>query len=122
MELYCKKCNYKLTVIELQQAKANEANMDDQAPLIGPGLYIDASEIDIHFETSIDFLLNIESIKLNNHKDSKRLQGCCGPGDLSVLNQVCPNCSAEIGVIVEDCWLPHFVGICEGAVSKKPLW
>lgn len=122
MQLYCKKCNYKLTVIELQQARPDEANMEDQVALIGPGLYIQASEIDIHFEKPIDFLLNKQSVKLKNHKDVKRLQGCCGPGDLSVLNQVCPNCSAEIGVLVADCWLPHFVGICEETVSKEPLW
>lgn len=122
MQLYCKKCNHKLTVSELQLAKPGEANMDDQADLIGPGLYLKASEIDIHFEQSIDFLLNKKSVKLQNHKDRKRLQGCCGPGDLSVLNQVCPTCSAEIGVLVADCWFPHFVGICGGAVSEEALW
>ncbi len=122
MKLYCKKCNYQLTVMELQQANPDQANMDDQAPIIGSGLYINAPEIEIHFETPIDFLVNIKSVNLQNHKDSTRLYGCCGPGDLSVLNQVYPNCSAEIGVIVADCWLPHFIGISAGAVSKEPLW
>lgn len=122
MQLYCKKCNYKLTALELQQVSSDEANMDDNAALIGTGLYINASEIEIHFEKQIDFLVNKKSITLHNHKDTKRLQGCCGPGDLSVLNQVCPKCSAEIGVIVADCWLPHFIGISEDAVSKEPLW
>lgn len=122
MHLYCKKCNYQLTVSELQQANPDQANFNDQAPLIAPGLYLNAGEIDIHFQMPIDFLLHIESVKLQNHKDPKRLQGCCGPGDLSVLNQVCPQCSAEIGVIVEDCWLPHFVGISSDKVSKEPLW
>ncbi len=122
MQLYCKKCNYKLTVTDLQQAFSDQANLEDQAALIGAGYYINAGEIDILFEKPIDFLVNKESVTLHNHKDSKRLSGCCGPGDLSVLNQVCPNCSAEIGVIVEDCWLPHFVGISENAVSKKAMW
>lgn len=122
MQLYCKKCNYKLTVMELQQVFSDKANMNDQAALIGPGLFINASEIEIHFEKRIDFLLNIKSVILNNHKDAKRLTGCCGPGDLNVLNQICPNCSAEIGLIVEDCWLPHFIGISGDAVSKEPLW
>lgn len=122
MQLYCKKCNYQLTVMELQQVFSDKANLDDRATLIGPGLYINSSEIEIHFQEQIDFLVNKESVILRNHRDSKRLQGCCGPGDLSVLNQVCPNCSAEIGVIVEDCWLPHFIGISEDTVSKEPLW
>jgi hypothetical protein len=122
MHWYCQKCNHKLTVLELEQASSDQANMEGQTPLIGPGLYINAGEIDIHFEKSINFLVNKDSVKLQNHKDIKRLQGCCGPGDLSVLNQVCPNCSAEIGVIFADCWLPHFIGISEGAVSKEPLW
>lgn len=122
MQLYCKTCNYQLTVTELQQVLSNKVNLKDQAPLMAPGLYVNASEIDIHFGKQIDFLVNKESIHLCDHKDRTRLTGCCGPGDLSVLNQVCPNCSAEIGVIVEDCWLPHFIGISGGAVSREKLW
>jgi len=108
--------------MELQQVFSDQANFKDQAMLIGLGLYINASEIEIHFEKRIDFLVNKESVILHNHKDATRLTGCCGPGDLSVLNQVCPNCSAEIGLIIEDCWLPHFIGISEETVSKEPLW
>lgn len=122
MQLYCKKCNYQLTVSELQQAFSDQVNLKDQEVLIEPGYYIKADEIEIHFEKPIDFLVNKKSVILRNHHDSKRLSGCCGPGDLSVLNQVCPNCSAEIGLIVEDCWLPHFVGISENAVSKMAMW
>ena len=122
MQLYCKKCNHKLTALELQQASYNEAKMEDQAPLIGRGFYINAGEIDFHFGKPIDFLVNKESVLLQNHKDVMRLQGCCGPGDLNVLNQVCPNCSAEIGVIFADCWLPHFIGISADTVSQDPVW
>lgn len=122
MQLYCKKCNYKLTVIELQPVSSDNANMKDQESLIGPGLYLNAAEIEIIFGKPIDLLVNKESVNLHNHKDVSRLSGCCGPGELNVLNQVCPNCSAEIGLIVEDCWLPHFIGISEDAVSKEPLW
>ena len=122
MQLYCKICNYKLSVMELEQVFSDQANLEDQEPLIGPGLYINASELEFHFGKPIDFFVNKESVLLRNHKDAKRLQGCCGPCDLSVLNQVCPNCSAEIGVIVADCWLPHFIGISEETVSKERLW
>jgi len=108
--------------MELQHVMSDKANLDDQATLIGPGYYINASEIDIHFEKRIEFLVNKKSVILYNHKDTSRLKGCCGPGDLSVLNQVCPNCSVEIGLIVEDCCLPHFIGISGDAVSKEPLW
>ena len=122
MQLYCKKCNYKLTQDGLEFAPSNQANMKDGQDLIGPGLYINAGEIEIHFGKPIDFLVNKASVNLHNHKDTSRLNGCCGPGDLSVLNQVCPRCSAEIGVVIEDCWLPHFIGISADAVSKEPLW
>lgn len=121
MELYCKQCNHKLTVTDLQQSASNQANLEDQESLIGPGLYLDAGEIDIHFGKPIDFLVNTKSVVLRNHKDRTRLQGCCGPGDLGVLNQVCPNCSAEIGVIVADCWLPHFIGISGEAVRREGI-
>lgn len=122
MQLYCKKCNYKLTVIELQQVFSDHANMGDQESLIGPGLYLNAAEIEINFGKPIDFLVNKKSVNLRNHKDVSRLSGCCGPGELNVLNQVCPNCSTEIGLIIEDCWLPHFIGISEDTVSKEPMW
>ncbi len=122
MQLYCKKCNYKLTQDGLEVAPSNQANLKDGQDLIGTGLYINACEIDITFGQPIDFLTHKTSINLHNHQDIDRLNGCCGPGDLSVLNQVCPQCSVEIGVIVEDCWLPHFIGISAGAVSKEPLW
>ncbi len=101
---------------------SNTVNLKDQAPLMAPGLYVNASEIDIRFGKQIDFLVNKESIHLCDHKDPARLAGCCGSGNLNVLNQICPNCSAEIGVIIEDCWLPHFIGISGGAVSKEKLW
>lgn len=122
MELYCKKCNCKLTVIALQQVSSGQANLKSQATLIDSGFYVNASEIEIHFEQPIDFLVNKESVHLHDHKDRSRFSGCCGPGNLSVLNQVCPKCSAEIGVIVEDCIFPYFVGISENTVSKEPLW
>lgn len=96
MQLYCKKCNYKLTVIELQQVFSDNANMKDEESLIGPGLYLNAAEIEISFGKPIDFLVNKESINICNHKDIKRLSGCCGPGELSVLNQVCPNFQVSI--------------------------
>lgn len=122
MELYCKTCNQKLTVLELHPVSSDEANWEDKAPLIGPGCYLNANETDIHFEKQIDFLVNQQSVVLHDHPDRSRLTGCCGPGDLSVLNQVCPKCRAEIGVIVADCWLPHFVGISGETVSEEPLW
>ena len=122
MNLYCKTCNYKLTVTDLQRVFSDQVNLKDQEDLIGPGLYIHASETDIHFGPRIDFLVNKESVILHDHKDSSRLTGCCGPSDLNVLNQVCPNCSVAVGLIAADCWIPHFVGISGNAVSKEPLW
>ncbi len=122
MNLYCKKCNHKITTTDLLQAPSTSANLKDKAELINTGLYLIAEEIEINFKQDINFLVNIKSVNLHNHKDPKKLTGCCGAGDLSVLNQVCPNCSAEIGVIVEDCWIPHFIGISEATVSKKPMW
>lgn len=122
MELYCKKCNHKLTVMDLQQVSSDKTNLNDQAALIDLGFYVNASEIEIHFEKQIDFLINKQSIVLHNHKDRTRLTGCCGPGDLNVLNQVCPKCCTEIGVIIEDCWLPHFIGISANTISTVPLW
>ncbi|TSJ47722.1 hypothetical protein [Fluviicola chungangensis] len=122
MQLYCKKCNQQLTVMDLQQVSSRQINMKKQASLIDPGLYVNASEAEIYFEKQIDFLVNKQSVVLQDHNDPERFSGCCGPGNLSVLNQVCPKCSAEIGVIVEDCIFPYFIGISGYTVSTEPLW
>jgi len=122
VELYCKTCNHKLSEMSLSPVSRDQVSMKEGSALIDEGVYINANEVNIRFEQKIDILLNAKSVNLKNHKDTSKLGGCCGPGDLSVLNQVCPNCSSEIGMIVEDCWLPHFVGVALDRVSERKLW
>ena len=122
MELYCKKCNNLLTQTPLKKSTFKEVKFIDEEELLQNGKYIEASKIDYNFEIPIDYFVNTESILLENHKDTIRLQGCCGPGEFGKLNQVCPRCKFEIGILIADCWTSRFIGIDESKVSKKPLW
>ena len=122
MKLYCKKCNNLLTLESLMKSTYKEVRFIDEKELLLEDKYIKASEIDYNFGISIDYLINTKSIILKNHKESIRLQGCCGPSEFGILNQVCPKCDFEIGVIIADCWTPRFIGVDKNKVSEKPLW
>ena len=122
MKLYCKNCNTSLTISNLELTEQKELDFGDGRELLKQNKYILASEVDINFGQPIEYLINTKSISLINHKDFKKLQGCCGPGDLGVLNQICPNCKFEIGMLIADCWIPHFIGIDINKVSNKPMW
>ncbi len=122
MKLYCKNCNEKLTPNALSEAELDLIDLREEEDLIPKGMFIEANKIRFEFGVEIKYILNIDSVRLQNHKEITRLQGCCGPSNFDALNQVCPKCSSEIGVISGDCCMPHFVGIAENAVSLLPLW
>lgn len=122
MKLYCKKCNELLTLNTLRKVKVEDVSLEDEIDLLPYNKFIEAYETEYNFEVSIDYLLNTESINLENHKDRSRFTGCCGSSQLKNLNQVCPNCKNEIGLIVDDCWTSRFTGIDASKISLKPLW
>lgn len=39
-------------------------------------------------------------------RDTRRLNGCCGPSGHDGPNQVC-RCGAEVGTVQSDCWTAH---------------
>lgn len=122
MDLYCKQCNYKLTPHSLKEAISKELSYIDEEELLKEGMYISTIEADYFFNISIDYLLNSKSTVLIDHQDSTRFNGCCGPSEFGKLNQICPQCKSEIGVLIADCWTSRFIGIDSNKVSKKPLW
>ncbi|CAL2089798.1 conserved protein of unknown function [Tenacibaculum sp. 190524A02b] len=121
MELYCKKCN-ELLVEGLNEAKNREVIYADECDLIPEGKYIVNKDVWNFEDLEIDYLINSNSMKLKDHHKSVRLQGCCGSSGLDGLNQLCPKCNYEVGVLVADCWTPRFIGIDMSKVSLKPLW
>jgi hypothetical protein len=122
MELFCNKCNAKLTRSPLDEADPKTLNYTDQEELLPEGKYFLAENSEIHFNVEITYLVNTKSMRIMNHSDSSKLSGCCGPGDLGTLNQVCSTCGHEVGLIVGDCWIPHFIGISQNATRLEPLW
>lgn len=122
MELFCATCNIKLTSKPLIEVSIAEINTTDGEELLGAGDYILADKLDFILHKDITFLISKSSVNVKHHSDTKRLHGCCGPGDLEQMSQVCSNCSSEIGTISSDCWMPHFIGVSEKAISLKPIW
>ena len=121
MKLYCKKCNY-LLVERLKKAQNKEVIDVDEYDLIPIGKYIIISDIWNFGILEIIYLINANSIDLNDHYKHTKMQGCCGPSGADGLNQLCPKCSQEIGVSVADCYTPCFIGIDKNKVSELPVW
>lgn len=122
MEFYCNKCNHKLTQNPLKISSKKELDYSDEEDLLKPGTYISVTETTFNFDINIEYLISFDSIILNDHKENFKLQGCCGPSNFNTLNQVCPKCNHEIGVLIADCWTPCFIGIDATKIAKKPLW
>ena len=122
MNLFCKKCNKLLTLSSLKESTYDELTFIDEKELLNENNYILASEAEILFEIPIKYLIHTNSISLIDHPDKQRFSGCCGTSQFSKLNQVCPQCGFEIGVLINDCWTPKFIGLDIHKVSLKPLW
>ena len=111
MNLFCKKCNELLTLCELNEASSDELEYIDAKELLDDGEYIAVQKTDYSFGIPISILINSDSLNLKDHEDGNRFFGCCGAGNFDVFNQVCPKCSAEIGVYIADCWTSIFIGV-----------
>ncbi|WP_272149249.1 hypothetical protein [Tenacibaculum aiptasiae] len=121
MKLYCKKCNY-LLVEGLVKAINKEVIYADEYDLIPIGKYIINNNIWNFENLEITYLLNVNNINLKNHYNHTKMQGCCGPSGVDGLNQLCPKCKQEVGVLVADCYTPYFIGIDKNKVSERPVW
>lgn len=122
MELYCKRCNHKISESSLVEIEIDQLDMGDGKVLMSKGRYIESEKVDFNFNEQIHFLMNPDGLNVTWHNDSSRLTGCCGPGIFNGLNLICCECSAEVGIVSADCWMPHFVGLSLSAVSKTPVW
>ena len=111
MEIYCGKCNEKLTAARLVHADAAKIRREDQEQLLDDGQFLTADEFEFSFGVPVTHFVGTNSLLLNDHEDVLRHQGCCGPGMTNKYNKVCWNCKYEIGIIFADCYGPHFVAI-----------
>lgn len=121
MRLYCKKCNY-LLVENLDKASKTEVTYKEEYDLISEGKYIPNDNIWNFTNIKVSYIIHSKSISLKGHHIGLRMQGCCGPSGLDGFNQLCPNCNEEIGILVADCFTPHFIGIGKDKVSLTSLW
>lgn len=121
MKLYCKKCNELLTLDSLKKARTEDLKFVDGEDLLPQGTFIEALEAEYFFGVPIDYLIDSDSINLEDHKEKSRFIGCCGSSQLECLNQICPNCKNEIGIFVSDCFTSTFTGIDIDKVSLKSL-
>lgn len=124
LNLYCKTCNYELTAEELTLVDIEEVSFKMETQLLPEGKYGTFNHINWSDgqANESDFVVNKMSIELKGHKDGSRFIGCCGAAEDNLPNQVCPRCSANIGVLVDDCSTPHYVRILFDRVSDRPIW
>ncbi|WP_025740577.1 hypothetical protein [Aquimarina pacifica] len=122
MELYCKKCKYRIHSRALQESKYIDVQYGDGQELLPAWEYVRTDKANYNFDFPIKYLVHSKSLLLIDHEDSLRFQGCCGPSQFGELNQVCPQCKNEIGILVADCWTSHFIGIDETKVTLQPIW
>ncbi|MEM7162565.1 MAG: hypothetical protein AAF487_09025 [Bacteroidota bacterium] len=100
----------------------SELDYTDFEELLPEGKYILASNSDFIFENDLHYLFNTGDLRLKDHPDKKRFAGCCGPGDLDALNQICPTCNVEVGTLIAECVWPMFIGLMKDAVTNKSMW
>lgn len=121
MRLYCKKCNNELTNENLTKALLSELSDVEGNELLPKAKYIEVKKSEYNFTIKVDVLVHTKSINVIDHDNHLRLQGCCGPSEFGVLNQICSVCKTEIGVLIDDCWTQKFIGIDLSKVFVKPL-
>lgn len=94
----------------------------DEQPLVRDDQIMEAVRNGIHFNVEVTHFVSSDCLQLVDHKDSFRLQGCCGPSSTEKYNQVCAKCKLEIGVLFADCIWPHFTAINMNRLDTKPNW
>lgn len=109
IKIYCKNC-YKPFSNVVSEIDEKSLIRIDGEELLPDNSIIKTTDLEISLPENLDIFLSANSeLNIEDHSDSKRFQGCCGPGDFSKLNQVCSNCKEEIAVLFADCWLYHFL-------------
>ncbi len=127
MDLFCDRCDAKLTRNPLSHADLNSAGGGHKEELLSDGEYLLADEIDLMSFTDkqpvlITHYVSTTCLRLIDHHDAFRFQGCCGPGQTHKYNQVCWKCKYQIGVIIADCLGPHFTAINMERLNMRPKW
>ena len=111
LEINCKKCNQSLNYCQLTEIEKINHDFRDDEELLDVDQFIVSNKMESSFPFLKGIVLNTKSVTLNDHEDSKRFYGCCGPSSMGKLNQVCPSCKSEIGLLVADRWASHYIGI-----------
>jgi hypothetical protein len=106
MPLFCRKCNISVSNQLQELTDTTLLNEKDGEPHIPKGYYI-ISDGGYYTSTEGKLIINISDlINCKNHRDKRRLGGCCGLDGLDGPNKVCRN-GHEIGTERSDCWLAH---------------
>ncbi len=128
MDVFCDRCDAKLTRTPLSHANLNSAGSGDSKELLSDGEYLLADEIDLMSSfigmepVLITHYVSTTCLLLVDHHDGFRFQGCCGPSRTDKYNQVCWKCKYQIGVMIADCMGEHFTAINMERLNTQPKW
>jgi len=119
MDLYCKNCKHKITRSPLKEAKIEELSSVEETELLAEDNYIKVNKVGVVFSVPMEYLIHTKSLHLKDYIASNTFTGCCGPSQFDKINQVCPKCSAEIGILIADCWTSKFIAVDINKVIEK---
>lgn len=120
--LSCKKCGQLLNYNYFIKADVSKLDYEDDKELLEVDQFIEVNEVEYNLPFNEGIMVNTKAVTLKDHQNSKLFCGCCGPSMRSELNQCCPTCGYEIGLLIADCWMPHFIGIDSSKVfTRKTL-
>jgi hypothetical protein len=104
IEIYCKKCECKLTE-ELIEILDSNLRWEDETAIMQKKNYVFFKN-----ETTQQYniLVAIDDYYLKNHSDISRFSGCFGSSSFNCLNKVCKN-GHEVATEISDCWTAHYI-------------
>ena len=113
LRVKCRSCDTTLTPQLRLLVDSAELDESDQADYVPKG-FIWESDGQFHSGREGRFFVNIADVlDLQDHADSRRLSGCCGPAGIDGPNQCC-ECGAAVATLMADCWMPHAVAFEPG--------
>ena len=121
-ELYCRRCNEKLSKQPLYQADVSQLREFPQRELLQDDQYVLVSDYGSGFALPLTHLVSTVCLAFKNHPDEMRFLGCCGSGQLEQYNQVCINCSYSLGLRYDDCIGSSFTAVNMDRLSLIPVW
>jgi len=113
--LRCKNCRSRLTPPLIALLNIRDYHQVQDEDYFKKGMYYRLVE-----SKKTYFLINTaDDTGFNDHPDTSRFSGCCGPSPDGKPNQICRNCKTEIGRLTTECIFPHYIKVDTSLVTVE---